>query len=720
MVAALAAAPGLGLTTPGPEPLPPGAAALALPVHSVLAAGERPGARRAAVAATASAPCLAAEVADLLDASLALESAYAPPGAPLSGAAAVRGALPSLAGGYSGTLSRRDRALARVLKAVGDGGGGGGGDDEDASPARCLTGALAAATHPSTVDGRRAALACVAWPEGRALAADDSDGEEEGGEGGARRTAFAPHPAAADPAAVLPGAVAALRGGTTTPAALAASGVLALALRALAARDAGLRWAGLEVCALAADALEAGVSAAGAARAAAAARRAGTGEAQAQEQAPPEEGDPAAAAPPAGPAGPQLLLLLRVLRASIPTPGARLPALVAVFAAEAAVALACPASPGYGPANRALLRAPALALGDVPWLKALASSSGSGGGAGSSSSSDRGRLLALLAAGMRSPADGLIFRRRFVAELLMGGSGSAASAGGGPDPAAGAALAAIPDAAPALAADLAGRAGYVEWLGGAFVGSGDGAALAALATIAAHARATPPSTAGAALVSAAAAVVDALVVEEPSAAAACWPTALRLVADAHAACGEGGATAPPALAGLHARAALERGADPALLLAAVAALPLPSPPSAAVGAEAAAEAAWASLADLAGPVAAAAAAAAPRPAWVVASGESVSGPALSTPAAAFLAWLARAAGRLPPPPPGASADAAAGLAEAAAELGAALGPAGQAGTSGTVAVLARAAAGRGKKGGSVASAGPFGDWRAHLGLAPGL
>ena len=741
VAAALASLPALGLTAPTTDPLPPVAAVLATPVHSVLAAGGVGGGRKES-GPRQNGPCLGAEGADLLDAALALEAAYAAGGAPSRpGAEGLRSALPTLVSAYSGTLGRRDRALARVLAAAGAGG------EEDGQPAGdpfLFSARLASplAIPPSAVDPRRAALTCVHWPEGRTLDADDSDGEGGEGEGEDERlwpSPSAPHPAGADPAAVLPGAVRALRDGTAPPSLLASSGVLSLALRALASIDAGLRWAGYEVVALAASALEAGVAAASSAKAAAAVRRAASTAARHGDGAPspppplPSEEDPAAAgaAAAAGPAGPQLLLLLRVLRASVPAPGARLPTLVAVFAAEAAAALGSPAAPGYGPANRALLRAPALALGDVPWLKAL-----SCGAASRDARADVARVLALLGAGMRAPADGLVFRRRFIGELLMGGVGGGGRWSGGQQQeveggrdagGVSAALAAIPAAAPALAADLAGRAGYAEWLAGAIVCSGgaDVGCLAALAALAAQAAATPPSPAGAALVGAAAAVVGALAGASPPPSPACWVTALRLVADAHWACGGvGGASAPPALDGRGVRAALGTTSpastppSPAVvasLLAAVAALPLPTLPAAAEGVDSATTGAWLALADLAGPAAGAGAATQPRPAWV--EGGEPSRPAFAPAAAmAFLAWLARAVAALPPPSDPAALEAARALAAGAQDLASSLGPAHQKG-GGAVAKIKKAAAGG--RGGSAPPPGPFGDWRGRFGLPAG-
>ena len=158
---------------------------------------------------------------------------------------------------------------------AGDAGPGGAGPG-DAAARELQARALAEAAAP---EPRALGMACVRFPVGRTLAADEDDpwslasappasstwsapGAVDGsGEAGSALAA-----AGADPAWLLPFGVCCLRAGTGTVQDLAGWGVLALALRCLAAADLGLRALAYELLAAAAAQLD-GLTAAAAAAA---------------------------------------------------------------------------------------------------------------------------------------------------------------------------------------------------------------------------------------------------------------------------------------------------------------------------------------------------------------------------------------------------------------------------------------------------------------------
>ena len=553
----LDAAPAAGLDgTPRMEPVPPAAAALGLPPSTALALA-------ALAPPPPPAPPASAELADLLDAALALEAAAGPGPRPAAEAAAR--ALPLLLASYGGTLAPADRSLLRLLTTIDGSATGGpagarsrfggrlaaagflcGRGAALASAARALSAPLtpaaaafraALASRDASPDVRRAALAVCHWPEARTLAGDDADAPDPA-------TAPPPHhPAAADPAWLVPHAVQALTDGAATVTQLAERGALAVCLRALAARDAPLRWAAAEALGRALAQLE--------------------------------------AEPAASPVTPQLLMLLRAVRPACGAPGARLPAALAVFAADASLALLSPGAPAYASIVRALLRVPGLDGGDAPMLKSLSAG-------GRDARTARERALQLLAAGVRTPADAALYRRRFLLEVLqaLAPSGLADEAARG---LALAALAAAPAAFPGVAADAAERSTLVRALaqgavaavrGAAAAEGGDAAADAAvcarslttaLARLAARAARHAPSAAAPALAAAAGDAASALARAglDPGDA---WPAVLATARDAHRAAVGGSIPLAPCLAAAHVRAAAAAG-HAAAAAAAVAALP---------------------------------------------------------------------------------------------------------------------------------------------------
>ena len=565
MTAGLAAAPAAGVTAPPPlPPLPVAAAALGVPPATALPA------------AAASPPlppppaCSAAEWSDLLDTALALEASVG--GGRAAREAATR-ALPTLLACYGGTLSPRDRALLRLLTAI-DGSGGDVGGPEGAAArmdgplaragflcgraaaAAHAVGALVGAPHPlppaaaaarasilagdARPDGRRAALTVAGWPYGRSLAADDADDD-------CASTLPSYHPAAADPAWLVPFASQCLRDGVASPGALAECGALPIALRASASRDPALRWAAADAVARAAALLDAGA-------------------------------DP-------GPASKQLRALLHTVRAGTQTAGGRVPSLPATFAGDAAFVVCAPHASPYAPTVRALLRAPTLAPGDVPLLKCLS-------GGGRDARGGRGRLLALLRAGARGRGDAAPFQRHYLLELTAPLAAPAAALTDR-DTAAAAVdvLASAAAAFPGAAARAAGGGAGVHALTVAAAAAvaraaAPGAPLDApadavrivtsLACVAAAAAAQKPAPCAPHLRAAASTLATALATARPVADAA-WPPVLALAADAHAADAIE-STAAPCLTAAHVAAATAAGQATGAARAVAAAPPLRAPP----------------------------------------------------------------------------------------------------------------------------------------------
>ncbi|KAL6784124.1 hypothetical protein ACKKBG_A04885 [Auxenochlorella protothecoides x Auxenochlorella symbiontica] len=345
--------------------------------------------------------------------------------------------LPLLMGGYGATLSPADRALwslAQSLNAVLAGGVDGGGSDQDDTREagdedalalqRLLDGPLARQTGLAwgvaavgavaasedhqltrqileqhlTIDPLRCGLSAVHFPEWRRLLGDSRPEELDAaaptcdGWGAevpdARPTPAAPPPlpdlpharSGHDPAFLLLFATHALRSGALTPRRAAAVGVLPLALRALAAADAPLRAAAHEAVALACGGLDAE----------------DTRERR------------------------QLAVLLGSLRGALERPFARLPALHALFLAEAATAALRPGTKMYGPVCKEVLRAPVLDLRHVPLCRSVLLSGYPDAG------EPRRWLLRLMRAGLRGPADARVLSSQHALERAMGLADAAA------------------------------------------------------------------------------------------------------------------------------------------------------------------------------------------------------------------------------------------------------------------------------------------------------
>jgi hypothetical protein len=152
--------------------------------------------------------------------------------------------------------------------------------------------------------------------------------------------------------------------------------------------------------------------------------------------------------------------LLTALRCALPAPFPRLPAVHALLAAEAALALCHPAAPMFPALMKALLHRPALDLASVPLFGRLILAGSADAGA------ERAWLLRLLRCGLRGPADARLYRRQYCLEMAM----ALADAGGGGDPAAARlALQLLCTAAtvPRAARHLSEHSGLAGWLAGA-------------------------------------------------------------------------------------------------------------------------------------------------------------------------------------------------------------------------------------------------------------
>ncbi|KAG2499734.1 hypothetical protein HYH03_002667 [Edaphochlamys debaryana] len=403
-----------------------------------------------------------------------------------------------------------------------------------------LRAAAVADNHPP--DPRTMAVATVCFPACRTLAADEDDPWVSGGAGASRQVAAgaATAAAAADPAWVLPFAVAGLRDGTATAGDLSQWGVLPLCLRCLGSADVGLRTLAYEALAAAAAQLD---QLAAAAAAAAAAQQAKGGPAAAATVAlagPAAVGNfltggsggaaaaaaaaaaavAAAAASSAGVARPpsdwrqrqQLQALLAHVRNAITAPLQQLPGLAALTAAEAAAVLAQPQASGsvrskgpapmYKPLTRLIGRRPALDLGAPPLLNRVMAAGAPG------QRHEAVWALSVIRWGAQGRLDAGPLRRRFAAEVAMGAVGSAAAAldagGGGSGGAGGVPLAlatvcSLAAALPSIGRHLVLHAGFAPWLAGvaaSAVRGPDGTRAAAAAAARQHAGAPLPPAAG--------------------------------------------------------------------------------------------------------------------------------------------------------------------------------------------------------------------------------
>ncbi|KFM22587.1 hypothetical protein F751_4231 [Auxenochlorella protothecoides] len=116
----------------------------------------------------------------------------------------------------------------------------------------------------------------------------------------------------------------------------------------------------------------------------------------------------------------QLAVLLGALRGALERPFARLPALHALFLAEAATAALRPGTKMYGPVCKEVLRAPVLDLRHVPLCRSVLLSGYPDAG------EPRRWLLRLMRAGLRGPADARVLSSQHALERAMGLADAAA------------------------------------------------------------------------------------------------------------------------------------------------------------------------------------------------------------------------------------------------------------------------------------------------------
>jgi Nucleolar pre-ribosomal-associated protein 1 len=256
-------------------------------------------------------------------------------------------------------------------------------------------------------------------------------------------------PAAYDPSFLIPFCVAALRSGLLPPRLFAQTGLASVCLRATAAEDPGLRSMAFEALGLLTQQLQV---------------KEGN-----QQKKPLLLGD--AAAPDAEqhpaafeqqqPSGDfkeraQLLSLLEWVRDALETPFTRLPAVHAVFLAEAALLISHPSHPMFGPISKARLKTAMLDVSLVPLFRQTILS-------GSQDARvERSWLLRLLRAGLRSSADARVYLKQYIFELIMGLHDAVFNDSGTSSLALGVILAAC--SVPRAARELVERGGLVGWL----------------------------------------------------------------------------------------------------------------------------------------------------------------------------------------------------------------------------------------------------------------
>ncbi|XP_024533954.1 uncharacterized protein LOC9637781 [Selaginella moellendorffii] len=109
----------------------------------------------------------------------------------------------------------------------------------------------------------------------------------------------------------------------------------------------------------------------------------------------------------------QINTLLVFMKNAISQPWQRIPSVISLFAAEASCILLHPESPNYVVVNRFILRSPSIDLQAIPLFQTMFTSGST------NSRGERNWIVKLLIAGLVSSADALIYRRQFVAEILM-------------------------------------------------------------------------------------------------------------------------------------------------------------------------------------------------------------------------------------------------------------------------------------------------------------
>ena len=260
-------------------------------------------------------------------------------------------------------------------------------------------------------------------------------------------------PAAYDPSFLLPFCVVALRVRLLPPRLFAQTGLASVCLRATAAEDTGVRAMAFEALGLLTQQLQF------------------KGNQQKKLNMPSVDSTAAGAfAPGEEPASfemmapfigdfkerAQLLSLLEWVRDAIETPFTRLPAVHAVFLAEAALLVSHPSHPMFGPISKARLKTATLDVSLVPLFRQTILS-------GSQDARiERSWLLQLLRAGLRSSADARVYLRQYIFELVMGLYDAAFIDSTTSSLALGVILAAC--SVPRAAREMVERGGLVGWL----------------------------------------------------------------------------------------------------------------------------------------------------------------------------------------------------------------------------------------------------------------
>jgi len=266
-------------------------------------------------------------------------------------------------------------------------------------------------------------------------------------------------PAAYDPSFLIPFCVAALRMGLLPPRLFTQAGLASVCLRATAAEDPGLRAMAFEALGLLTQQLQSGAKQ----------QKEPFGDAEFTLAAPKNAEHTASFEKPVGDfkERAQLLSLLEWFRDALETPFSRLPAIHAVFLAEAALLVSHPSHPMFGPMSRAQLKTVTLDVSLVPLFRQTILS-------GSQDARfERSWLLRLLRAGLRSSADAHVYLRQYVFELVMSLYDAAFVDSGTLSLALGVILAAC--SVPRAARELVERGGLIGWLASRAASSAAGA-----------------------------------------------------------------------------------------------------------------------------------------------------------------------------------------------------------------------------------------------------
>lgn len=250
------------------------------------------------------------------------------------------------------------------------------------------------------------------------------------------------HPAAYDPSFLLPFCVGALRRGLLPPRLFTQIGLSSVCLRANAAKDPALRALAYECLGLLIQQVQpqrsmGGVGSTGSTGTAGALSTNSASGSDFKERA-------------------QLCSLLEWVRDGLSAPFVRLPAVHAVFAAEAALLLGHPAHPMFGPVSKARLKTATLDLSLVPLFRQTILSGSQ------DARTERAWLLRLLRAGLRSGADARVYLRQYIFELVMGLYDTPIADPGAAKLSLGVVVAAC--AVPRAARELTDRSGFIGWL----------------------------------------------------------------------------------------------------------------------------------------------------------------------------------------------------------------------------------------------------------------